>query len=47
MNLRSLSELFRLRQERAEDFSYKITASFYEVSEARDERHELNFQRAS
>jgi hypothetical protein len=33
MNLRSLSELFRLREERAEDFDYKISVQFYEVSQ--------------
>lgn len=31
MNLRSLSELFRIREERQEDFDYKIKVSFYEI----------------
>ena len=31
MNLRSLTELFRLREERKDDVSYEITVSFYEV----------------
>ena len=31
MNLRSLTELFRLRDERREDVNYEISVSFYEV----------------
>ena len=31
MNLRSLKELFRLREERREDVSYEISVSFYEI----------------